>query len=62
MSGDTLSTAARDARRNWPLALVHRGRFWLIFEPRDLWVGAYVAAKAVYVCPVPCVVLKWDRR
>ena len=48
--------------RNWPLALLHRGRFWLLLEPRDLWVGVYVAARAVFVCPVPCVVFKWERR
>lgn len=48
--------------RNWPLALLHRGRFWLLAEPRDLWVGVYVAEKAVYVCLVPCVVVKWERR
>jgi hypothetical protein len=31
-------------------------------EPRDCWVGVYVAPKAVYVCPLPFVVVRWDRR
>lgn len=38
--------------------------FWrlrLYIEPRDAWVGAFVAPHAVYVCPVPCVVIRWQR-
>ena len=42
-------------------ALWRRGRLWLIVEPRDIWVGIYVADRAVYVCLVPCLVLKWER-
>ena len=32
-------------------------------EPADLWVGAYLPKdrSAVYVCPLPCLVLRWDR-
>jgi len=32
-------------------------------EPRDVWVGAYLPEdrSAVYVCPLPCLVLRWDR-
>lgn len=37
------------------------GRVQLYIEPRDLWVGAYVAPDAVYVCPLPLVVIKVDR-
>ena len=48
--------------RNLTTALWHRGRLWLIFEPRDIWLGVYVAPKAVYVCVVPCVAFKWERR
>lgn len=36
-----------------------RGRLSVYWEPRDLWVGVYVARDAVYVCPVPTVVLRW---
>ncbi len=37
------------------------GRLQVYVEPRDLWVGAYVAGDAVYVCPLPCLVLRWTR-
>lgn len=37
------------------------GRLAVYLEPRDLWVGAYVAVDAVYVCPLPMLVFRWDR-
>lgn len=40
---------------------LHFGRLSVYLEPRDLWVGAYVASTAVYVCPLPILVLRWDR-
>ena len=36
-------------------------RLRLYIEPRDAWVGLYVAPKAVYVCPLPFVVIRWMR-
>ena len=45
-----------------PKILWRRGRLWVIFEPRDGWVGFYVARKAVYVCLLPCLVVKWERK
>lgn len=36
------------------------GRASLYIEPRDLWVGVYVAPTAVYVC-VFTLVLRWSR-
>lgn len=33
----------------------------LLLEWRDIWVGVYVGKDAVYVCLIPCVVLKWCR-
>jgi hypothetical protein len=36
-------------------------RLSVYLEPRDLWVGAYIAPHAVYVCPVPMLVLRWSR-
>lgn len=33
----------------------------LTLEPRDAWVGLYVAPDALYVCPVPFLVLRWTR-
>jgi hypothetical protein len=37
------------------------GRLSLYIEPRDAWVGVYVAADAVYVLLVPFVVARWSR-
>jgi hypothetical protein len=36
-------------------------RLRVYWEPRDLWVGVYVAPHAVYVCPVPTLVFRWAR-
>jgi hypothetical protein len=41
---------------------IRLGRLSIYIEPRDVWVGAYIAPAAVYVCPLPLVVFKWDRR
>lgn len=38
------------------------GRLSVYVEPRDIWVGAYVAETAVYVCPLPLLVFRWTRR
>ncbi len=51
-------SAGRDERREpgmrWPRVCI---------EPADLWVGAYLPKdrRTVYVCPLPCLVLRWDR-
>lgn len=37
------------------------GRFAAYFEPRDMWLGVYVAPRAVYVCLLPCLVIRWSR-
>lgn len=31
------------------------------WEPRDLWVGVYRGPDAVYICPLPCVVIRVRR-
>jgi hypothetical protein len=31
-------------------------------EPRDAWIGAYVAEDYVYICPLPFLVVRIDRR
>lgn len=36
-------------------------RIDLLFEPRDLWVGMYVSTKAIYVCPLPTLVIVINR-
>lgn len=41
---------------------VRIGRLQVYLEPRDVWVGVYVAVDAVYVCLLPCLVLRWGRR
>lgn len=33
----------------------------IYFQPRDLWIGVYVAPDAVYVCLLPCLVFRWNR-
>lgn len=38
-----------------------RGRVEVYLEPRDVWVGVYVAPDAVYVCPLPFVVIRISR-
>ena len=37
------------------------GRLSVYVELRDVWVGAYIARDAIYVCPLPLLVLRWDR-
>lgn len=41
--------------------LFRAGPLSLIWEPRDLWIGAYVARDAVYVALVPTLVFRWAR-
>lgn len=38
------------------------GRLQFYIEPRDAWVGVFVGSLAIYVLPVPFVVIRWDRR
>ncbi|WP_237101403.1 hypothetical protein [Nonomuraea sp. MG754425] len=38
------------------------GRIAIYIEPRDLWVGGYIAPDAVYVLPFPTIVFRWTRR
>ena len=37
-------------------------RLRIYLEPRDIWVGVYVAPQAVYICPLPFVVFRWHRK
>lgn len=37
------------------------GRLALYVEPRDAWVGVYVAPNAVYVLLLPFLVARWAR-
>ena len=47
--------------RDLSTVLCRLGRLSLVFEPRDLWVGVYVAYGAVYVCLIPCLPVRWER-
>jgi hypothetical protein len=47
--------------RDLSTRLLHVRRLSLVFEPRDVWIGFYVAPRAVYVCLVPCLPLRWER-
>lgn len=33
--------------------------FW---EPRDVWIGYYRGDTHHYVCPIPCLVIRWPRK
>ena len=48
--------------RDLSTRLARAGRLSLIFEPRDIWLGVFVSPRAVFVCLVPCLALKWERR
>lgn len=39
-----------------------RRKIALYLEPRDAWIGVYVGPNAIYVCPLPFVVIRWTRR
>jgi hypothetical protein len=36
-------------------------RLRIYLEPRDLWIGVYIADDHIYVCPLPCLVIRWRR-
>jgi hypothetical protein len=37
------------------------GRLSLYAEPRDAWVGLFIRPDAVYLCPLPFCVIRWQR-
>lgn len=41
--------------------LWRRGRFALVFHPRDIWIGVHVSKHAVYVCALPTLAFRWSR-
>jgi len=38
-----------------------RGRVVMYVEPRDIWIGVYIAEEYVCVCPLPLLVIRWSR-
>lgn len=45
----------------WLPKALRLGRLSVYIEPRDAWVGVSVGDSAVYVCPLPFVVMRWSR-
>lgn len=41
---------------------IRMGRLSVYIEPCDLWMGAYISPFAVYVCPLPMLVIRWRRQ
>lgn len=59
----------RRIRTGSPRWLLIELRLWLrrrgvriLTEPRDAWIGYYRGDTHHYVCPLPCVVIRWPRR
>lgn len=38
------------------------GRLRIYLEPRDMWIGAYFSEDAIYVCVLPFLVARWERK
>lgn len=49
-------------RRDLSTRLAKAGRLSLVFEPRDCWIGVFAGPDAIYVCLLPCVAFRWERR
>jgi hypothetical protein len=54
-------------RAAWRIARVRpiyfvRRHVRIYMDQRDLWIGVYVSPDAIYVCPLPCIVFRWQRR
>lgn len=50
------------ATRSWWRHRMSVGRWQVYLEPRDLWIGVYIAEQAVYVVPVPTLVARYTRK
>lgn len=37
------------------------GRVSIYLDQRDVWIGAYIAPDSVYICLLPCLVIRWSR-
>jgi hypothetical protein len=38
------------------------GQLAVYLEPRDWWIGYYRGTSHHYVCVLPCLVIRWNRR
>lgn len=41
---------------------IRLGRAEFYIEPRDVWIGVYVAPAAIYICLLPTLVIRVARR
>lgn len=49
-------------RRDISTRLFRWGRLSLLIEPRDIWLGVFIAPHAVYICVIPCLPFRWARK
>ena len=47
--------------RDLSTRLVKAGRFSVVFEPRDLWLGLFIGPDAIYLTILPCLPIRWAR-
>ena len=59
LSGETLETLR--PRMGAAELMSFPGRIKIYIEPCDMWIGAYFAPDAIYICPVPFLVIRWAR-
>jgi len=50
-----------DGRTRLSERRIRVGRVQIYLEPRDLWMGVYIGPDAVYVCPLPLLVIRCTR-
>lgn len=41
---------------------LHLGWWSIYLDPRDWWIGVYIAPNAIYICPLPTLVIRRQRR
>ena len=49
-------------QRDLSTRLLRCGRFSVVLEPRDLWIGLYVGPDAIYLTLIPCLPIRWARK
>ena len=57
----TWRTMARRRRGGVELR-IHLRQLAVYLEPRDWWIGYYRGTSHHYVCVLPCLVIRWNRR
>jgi hypothetical protein len=49
-------------RRDLSTRLFRWGRFSVLLEPCDLWIGLYAGPEAFYLTLIPCLPIRWARK